>query len=52
MILLLAAGLRFYGIKSWDEGTRLHPDERFLSMVTSGMSWPALEDYFNYEKSS
>lgn len=51
-ILLLAAGLRLYGLKSWDEGGRLHPDERFLGMVTSGISWPAPQDYFNYEKSS
>ncbi len=34
LILLLAAYLRFSGL-NWDEGFHLHPDERFLTIVTS-----------------
>ncbi|MBI4791017.1 MAG: glycosyltransferase family 39 protein [Chloroflexi bacterium] len=38
-IVLLGAIFRFTGV-NWDEGTHLHPDERFLTMVTSTISWP------------
>lgn len=38
-ILLLAAFFRFYGI-NWDQNQHLHPDERFLTMVATGISWP------------
>ena len=34
LILLVAAVLRLTGL-NWDEGTHLHPDERFLTMVAS-----------------
>ncbi len=33
LILLLAALLRFSGL-NWDDGTHLHPDERFLTTTT------------------
>ncbi len=39
-ILAFAAYLRFLGV-DWDEGTHLHPDERFLTMVQGAMSLPA-----------
>ncbi|MBI3380271.1 glycosyltransferase family 39 protein, partial [Candidatus Gottesmanbacteria bacterium] len=44
-ILLLAAFLRLYGV-NWDQGQHLHPDERFLTMVATGISWP--KDFGEY----
>ena len=38
-IFLLAAFFRLYGV-NWDQGQHLHPDERFLTMVANGISWP------------
>ena len=38
-IILLGAVLRLTGT-NWDEGTHLHPDERFLTMVQGAMSLP------------
>jgi len=47
VIVLLGAALRFTGV-DWDEGQHLHPDERFLSMVTSSLSWPdSLRQYLD-----
>ncbi|MCB2186833.1 MAG: glycosyltransferase family 39 protein [Deltaproteobacteria bacterium] len=40
LVLALSATLRFHG-QDWDQGTLLHPDERFLFMVTSKLTWPA-----------
>ena|SRR3989338_1803424 len=39
VILLLAAFFRFYGV-NWDANHHLHPDERFLTMVTGALQWP------------
>ena len=46
-VILTAAYLRFVGI-DWDENQHLHPDERFLTMVTTNIS-PAksVTDYFD-----
>jgi YYY domain-containing protein len=50
-ILLLAAGLRFIGL-DWDNGYYLHPDERFMVMVTVDTSWPeSVGQYFDSETS-
>lgn len=38
IILLTAAFFRFFGL-NWDQDQHLHPDERFLTMVASGMKW-------------
>lgn len=38
-ITALALGLRLYGL-DWDQGHHLHPDERFISLVDGGTSWP------------
>lgn len=38
-ILLLGAYFRFTGL-NWDDFTHLHPDERFLTIVASGLSSP------------
>lgn len=38
-ILLVAVYFRFTGI-NWDQGQHLHPDERFVTMVTESMRWP------------
>lgn len=52
IILLLGFFLRIYGL-NWDKGTHLHPDERFLTMVGTKISWPQnLVDYFNTGSSS
>ena len=39
LILILGAIFRFTGV-NWDEGTHLHPDERFLTMVVSTITFP------------
>ena len=50
LISALIAGLfylRFFGL-NWDQNSHLHPDERFLTMVTNGLIWPkSLAEYFN-----
>lgn len=47
VILLLGALFRFYGL-NWDQGQHLHPDERFLTMVTQAIQWPkTLGEYFD-----
>lgn len=52
IILILAALLRFYGL-NWDQGQHLHPDERFLTMVATDISWPnSLAGYFDTNNSS
>ncbi|MCX6622591.1 MAG: DUF2298 domain-containing protein, partial [Acidobacteria bacterium] len=46
-ILLVAAVLRFTGL-DWDQGQHLNPDERFLTMVTTALRWPAgVAEYFD-----
>ena len=37
-IMLLAALLRFTG-QNWDDGQNLHPDERFVTMVATSITW-------------
>lgn len=39
LILGLAAFFRLYGV-NWDQNQHLHPDERFLTMVTGAIEWP------------
>jgi len=47
LVLVLAAVLRFAGL-DWDNGYYLHPDERFIVMVTTDTKWPAsLGQYFD-----
>lgn len=51
LILLLAAGLRFYGL-NWDQSQHLHPDERFLTMVAGAVRWPAgIAEYMDEARS-
>src|SRR5687767_7450746 len=46
-ILLIALALRTTNV-NWDESQHLHPDERFLSMVTSDISFPdSVGEYFD-----
>ena len=46
-ILLVAGWVRTYNI-DWDEGTHLHPDERYLTMVVSAIEFPdSLAQYWN-----
>jgi hypothetical protein len=52
LILVLAAYLRGVGM-NWDEDSRLHPDERFLSMVESGIAPVySVREYFDTDGSS
>lgn len=47
LILEVAILLRFYGL-NWDQNQHLHPDERFLTMVTQAISWPGgIREYFS-----
>lgn len=51
-ILLLGAYFRFVG-QDWDQDHHLHPDERFLTMVETGIApVESLSDYFNTAESS
>jgi len=38
-IIITGATLRLVGI-NWDQNQHLHPDERFLTMVTQALTWP------------
>ncbi len=50
-ILLIAAAVRGLDI-NWDEGTHLHPDERYLTMVVSAITSPtSLDEYWNTAQS-
>jgi hypothetical protein len=40
LILLVGAGLRLYGL-CWDDGQWLHPDERQIYFITTGLGWPS-----------
>jgi YYY domain-containing protein len=51
LILALGAYLRFTGL-NWDEGTHLHPDERFLTLVESAIGLPnSIGEYFDTDAS-
>ena len=51
LIFLLAIFFRFNNL-NWDQNFHLHPDERFLTMVTSAMKLPqSFEEYFHQKKS-
>jgi YYY domain-containing protein len=51
IVLILAAVLRFVGL-DWDNGYYLHPDERFMVMVTTDTAWPeSIGQYFDSETS-
>jgi len=47
LIFTIAAAFRFTGL-NWDANAHLHPDERFLTMVATDISWPkSIVDYFD-----
>lgn len=51
LILILALSFRLTGL-NWDENQHLHPDERFLTMVTEALAWPRrLGEYFDSARS-
>lgn len=51
LIFLFALSLRLYGL-NWDQGQHLHPDERFLTMVTNDIKLPSsLIQYFDNNNS-
>jgi len=45
IILLMAFSLRVFGL-NWDQGNHLHPDERFLTMVSTDIKIP--QNIFQY----
>ncbi len=52
IILFIAGYFRFVGV-NWDQNQHLHPDERFLTMVATGITWPAtFKDYLDTKTSS
>ncbi|MGC4189965.1 MAG: DUF2298 domain-containing protein [Thermomicrobiales bacterium] len=46
LILVATAITRFAGLQ-WGGAYYLHPDERYLVMVTTGISWPDAGTFFN-----
>ncbi|HOV48138.1 MAG TPA: DUF2298 domain-containing protein [Anaerolineae bacterium] len=47
LILCAAGWVRIYKL-DWDEGTHLHPDERYLTMVTAALDFPpSLSQYWD-----
>ena len=38
-ILIVGAALRLYN-NNWDDGNHVHPDERWITMVATDISWP------------
>ncbi len=51
LLLIAAFYLRTIGL-NWDENQHLHPDERFLTMVTEALAWPrSLAEYFDSARS-
>lgn len=47
LIMALGAAFRFTGL-TWDANSHLHPDERFLTMVTTNLTWPdGIRQYFD-----
>src|SRR5688572_28083225 len=52
LVLVVAACFRLVGL-NWDQDQHLHPDERFLTMVETGMSpVKSMSDYFNTDAST
>jgi YYY domain-containing protein len=53
LILLVAAAFRFNALETWDADSHQHPDERFMTIVSSSVSLPkSIGDYFNTSRSS
>ncbi len=51
LILVIGAFFRFFGI-NWDQNQHLHPDERFMTMVTQSISWPSsIPQFFDTRRS-
>ena len=47
LIVLLGAILRLNG-RDWDDSHYLNPDERFMTMVATGIQWPSsIAEYFD-----
>jgi hypothetical protein len=52
VIVAVGAALRLTG-NDWDSGAHLHPDERYLSIVSDNVEWPpSVGGYFDVERSS
>ncbi len=56
-VVLLGGALRFHGL-DWDRPSgadtplQMHPDERFLSLVSGRIAWSGADGYFNSPKST
>src|SRR5207248_7110670 len=52
-ILLVAALFRVHGLETWDADTHQHPDERFMTIVSSGVKVPSsIGNYFDTQHST
>lgn len=50
-IVIAALSIRLVGL-NWDKGHHLHPDERFLTMVTQAVRWPmSIQQYIDTDNS-
>ncbi|MFQ5856588.1 MAG: DUF2298 domain-containing protein [Anaerolineae bacterium] len=43
VLLVVAASLRLYNV-NWDDNKHIHPDERWITMVATSISWPQDRD--------
>ncbi len=51
LLLIAAGGVRAFR-RNWDDNTHLHPDERYLTMVSSALQFPSsLKEYWDTESS-
>lgn len=51
LLILFGVGCRFYGL-NWDEGTGLHPDERFCASLVPRLALPSIGAWFDSAHSS
>src|SRR3982074_3232998 len=52
-ILLVAAFFRVHGLETWDGESHQHPDERFLTIVSSKVTTPpSIAEYFTSQRST
>ena len=51
-VIVVVGGVLRIANANWDEGTHLHPDERYLSIVADNIEWPdGVRGYFDVGRS-